>query len=202
MVKVYNSQGVLSGEMALPKALHVEWNPELIHQVLRSMEANRRSTVAHTKDRAEVRGGGKKPWNQKGTGRARHGSIRSPIWKGGGTTFGPRSDRDYSKKINKKMLRKAVLTILSKKAEDGELKAVENFEITKAKTKLLAQSLKPIIVNRSAMLVVPMDKVMVHQAARNLARVKIVAPNQLNVYDLMNHKDVVFEKSTLETYGQ
>src|SRR6185295_18159161 len=111
------------------------WKSDLVHQVTTAMQANLRQNRAHTKDRSEVSGGGKKPWNQKGTGQARHGSSRSPIWRHGGITFGPRSTRDYSEKINRKMRIGALLSVLSQKAKDGEIVFIDKFTFSTPKTK-------------------------------------------------------------------
>jgi large subunit ribosomal protein L4 len=132
---VYNAQGKKAGSLELPENIFgVQWNDSLMHQVVTSMQDNARPKVAHVKDRGEVRGGGKKPWQQKGTGRARHGSIRSPIWKGGGVTHGPRTDKDYSRSIPRKMRAKALYMALSRKLKDGELLFVDSFGITEPKT--------------------------------------------------------------------
>src|SRR3989344_5532102 len=113
---IYNQSGKETGKITLPESIFgVPWNGDMVHQVVTSMNTSVRKPVAHTKTRGEVSGGGKKPWQQKGTGRARHGSTRSPIWVGGGVAHGPRNDRDYMEKINKKAKRKAVLAILSQK---------------------------------------------------------------------------------------
>ncbi len=113
----------------------LSWNADLVHQVVTSMLSSARTNVAHTKNRGEVSGGGKKPWQQKGTGRARHGSIRSPLWVGGGVTHGPRNDKDYTRKVNKKMRAKALYTILSKKYKDGQVLFVDEISIKSPKTK-------------------------------------------------------------------
>src|SRR5207244_4311391 len=112
----------------------LSWNADLVHQVVTSMQANARTSVAHTKDRGEVRGGGKKPWQQKGTGRARHGSSRSPIWKGGGVAHGPRNEKVYTKRITQQMRQKALLVTLSRKMRDGEIIFVDALEMQAPKS--------------------------------------------------------------------
>ncbi len=135
--KLYNTQGKEVGTVQVPENLFgVKWNADLLHQVTTAMQANARTPVAHTKDRGEVRGGGKKPWKQKGTGRARHGSSRSPIWRGGGITFGPRNDKSYAQKINRQAKQKALLVALSRKYKDGEVLFVDQLEMQTPKTAL------------------------------------------------------------------
>lgn len=132
---VYSQTGQQKGTITLPEQVFgLPWNADLVHQVVVSLESNKRTPIAHTKERGDVRGGGKKPWQQKGTGRARHGSIRSPLWKGGGVTFGPRNDKNYKKKINRKMKTKALYTILSRKLKDGELLFIDTISIASPKT--------------------------------------------------------------------
>jgi len=134
--KIYNQQAEVVEEMELnPKIFDVPTNSALIHQALVAQMANMRQVLAHTKGRGEVRGGGRKPWRQKGTGRARHGSIRSPIWRGGGVTFGPTKDRNFKKDINKKMKRKALLMALSDKASNKKLVILDKLAIGEFKTK-------------------------------------------------------------------
>jgi large subunit ribosomal protein L4 len=134
--KVYNQQGKETGSITLPEAVfNVKWNADLVHQVVTAMQANARTPIAHTKNRAEVSGTGKKPWKQKGTGSARHGSRRSPIWRTGGVAHGPRNERDFDQKINKKMRAKALYAVLSKKFQDGEVLFVDTLTFAAPKTK-------------------------------------------------------------------
>lgn len=134
--KVYNEKGKISGEIELPEEIFdLKLNNDVVHQVVVSMMSNKRQVLAHTKDRSEVSGGGKKPWKQKGTGRARHGSSRSPIWIGGGVTFGPNKERNFKKKINAKMKMKALFQVLSQKMKDGEIIFIDSFSLVKPKTK-------------------------------------------------------------------
>jgi len=134
--KIYNQKGEEVKKMKLPEEVFaLSWNDDLVHQVVVSLASNRRDSIAHTKNRGDVRGGGKKPWRQKGTGRARHGSNRSPIWRGGGVTFGPTNERNWSKKINKKMKMKALFTVLSQKMKDNEILFVDDLKFTAPQTK-------------------------------------------------------------------
>ncbi len=134
--KIYSQKGQEAGKISLPENVFgLPWNADLVHQVVTSMESSARTNVAHTKTRGEVRGGGKKPWQQKGTGRARHGSIRSPLWVGGGVTHGPRNERDFSRKVNKKMKAKALYTILSAKLKAGQILFVDDLSLKTIKTK-------------------------------------------------------------------
>ncbi len=134
--KIYSQTGKEKGSITLPEDIFgLSWNADLVHQVVQGMRSNERTPIAHTKTRGEVRGGGKKPWQQKGTGRARHGSTRSPIWVGGGVAHGPRNDKNYTRKINKKMKTKALFTILSAKLRDGEILFIESINLPASKTK-------------------------------------------------------------------
>ena len=133
---VYNQKGTEAGKIKLPENIFgLPWNESLVHQVATSMAANERTPIAHTKNRGEGAGTGMKPWRQKGTGRARHGSRRSPIWVGGGITHGPRNDKDYSRKINKKMKTKALFTVISSKFKDGEVVFLDDISLRAPKTK-------------------------------------------------------------------
>lgn len=139
---IYNTQGKKAGSVELPENIFgVQWNDSLMHQVVTSMQDNARNNVAHTKGRGEVRGGGRKPWQQKGTGRARHGSSRSPIWRKGGITHGPRNEKVFAREIPKKMRAKALFMALSRKLKDGEIIFVDSFGFDAPKTALAKKAL-------------------------------------------------------------
>ncbi|MBI2033557.1 MAG: 50S ribosomal protein L4 [Candidatus Liptonbacteria bacterium] len=205
---VYNLENKVVGETELPdKIFGAKWNPDLVRQVLLALRANERRPWAHAKGRGEVRGGGRKPWRQKGTGRARHGSIRSPLWRGGGKAHGPSKERDYSQKINKKMKRLATASVLSKKWNDKEIKVFDNLEVKEPKTKILAGVLKPILnLKKNSK---KMDLLLVGQAhsknlfraARNLVKAKAVSPESLNIQDLLNHKNIFIDKGAISLIG-
>lgn len=197
--------------MDLPEDIFgVKWNPDLVHQVVTSLEAARRKPFAHAKDRSEVRGGGKKPWKQKGTGRARHGSSRSPIWVGGGATFGPSNERNFTRKVNKKMKRAALYAVVSKKLKDGEMKIIDAFGLAsnggKPKTKELASTVKNIIgsgkkkTKQTTLLVVKEGEKNTILAGRNIARNKVLYPSGMNILDGVSHKIIVFEKAAMEQF--
>lgn len=193
--KLYNLKGEAIGEVELSDKIFArEWNSDLVHQALLAQQANRRLPWAHAKNRGEVRGGGKKPWKQKHTGRARHGSIRSPLWKGGGVTHGPVKDRDYSQKINKKMLRVAIYSVLSKKLAEGQLKVVDSLNLEAPKTKLLFSVIKNFL---PAVLVAAAENKSINRASRNIQKAKSLNGSSLNVEDLLKYKNVLVEKKAI-----
>src|SRR3989344_6521934 len=138
-VDVIDQKNTKVGDVDLPDHIFkARWNPDLVHQALSTQLANRRIKLTQVKGRGEVSGGGKKPWKQKGTRRARQGSIRSPLWKGGGVTHGPTAERDFSKKINQKMKQAALFSVLSRKVKDNELRIIDTLEMGEYKTKQVA----------------------------------------------------------------
>jgi len=200
-VNLYNQKNEIAGEIDLPERIfNLKWNPDLVYQVLVSCLSNKRQNIASTKDRGEVRGGGRKPWRQKGTGRARHGSIRSPIWKGGGITFGPSPCKNYTKKINKKMKRKAFFVVLSKKLKDGEIKFIESFKLPDSKTKSFVAFIKNFIKpKKESLLIIPeKDNKNIVFASRNVPKVKTLHPESLNIYDLLKYKYIFLTKESIE----
>lgn len=181
-VTVYNTEGKKVKDQELPDTLfNVQPNHDVIHQVVVAQQNNRRETLAHTKDRSEVRGGGKKPWRQKGTGRARHGSIRSPLWKGGGVTFGPRSNRNYSKQINKKMAAQALAMILSDKVANNQFVVVDNFDIAELKTKKLSELLEKLpMKGAKSMLLLSKDEKDLKRVGDNITTAKTYKADSVN----------------------
>lgn len=197
---VYDQEGKEVGQTLLPKEIFgLEINQELIHQVAVSQMANRRQVSAHTKGRGEVSGGGKKPWRQKGTGRARHGSTRSPIWRHGGISLGPTKDRVFKKKINKKIKRLALLMVLSAKAQKNFLVVLENLKLEKIKTKVVSQLLQKLpCKNENTLIVLPdMDKNII-LASRNIKKTKPCQVKDLNALDLLNSKYLIMSKESIK----
>lgn len=202
--KVYTQDGKESGTVTLPATVFgLSWNADLVSQVAVSMAANAREGTAHTKTRGEVRGGGKKPWKQKGTGRARHGSRRSPIWIGGGVTHGPRSDKNYTKKINKQMKTKALWTVLSAKYRDGEVLFVDSLSFDTPKTKTAKEALGHIsrvsghtdLVSKrknAAIIAVPEKSTLIEKSFGNMKSLEVQETRSLNALALLNTKYVIF----------
>lgn len=204
-IKVYNQSAEFAHDLELSdKIFGVKTNPELLHQAVVAQMANERQVLADTKDRSEVRGGGKKPWKQKGTGRARVGSSRSPIWIGGGVTFGPTSDRNFSKKINKKMKQKAIFMALSDKAANNNLVILDALQMTEFKTKqfneiLLACETKVLNTDRRNILVINESKdEKVRYSARNLKGVEIINLENINVVDLIKYKNLLLTEAAVK----
>ena len=201
-VSVYNWEGkeVESVEL-LPEVFGVKAKIGLLHEVVRGMTANDRQVLVHTKTKGEVSGGGKKPWKQKGPGRARHGSIRSPIWRGGGVTFGPRKDRNFKVKINKKTKKLAFLMALSEKVKDGALLLLENFNLETPKTKLVSSLLKKLPVKgKKVLLVFPkrQDVENMGLAARNIPNINQADLGSLNLMDLLKNDTILTVKDTVD----
>ncbi|MBI4437868.1 50S ribosomal protein L4 [Candidatus Uhrbacteria bacterium] len=192
-VELYSEQGEAKGTLALDDRLFgVTVTPALVHQAVVTQAANGRASIAHTKTRGEVQGTTKKPWKQKGTGRARHGSRRSPIWIGGGITFGPRSERNFSLKMNKRARQKALAMVLSDKVANGRVVAIEQLTLTEGKTKSLMSLLKKLpLTGRKTLVVSEPDNKSVARAARNLRGVETIPANALNVVDLLRVDQIV-----------
>jgi large subunit ribosomal protein L4 len=170
--------------------------PHLLHQTVMMQLNRRRAGTAATKSRGWVRGGGKKPWRQKGTGRARAGSIRSPIWVGGGTVFGPQP-RDYSFRMPRKARKEALLSALSLKNRDGEIIVVDKLELEEAKTKLMARALAELKVT-SALIVIAQPDEKIERSCRNLPGVKVLRVEGLNVYDLVCYRHLILTEEALK----
>ncbi len=197
---VYNQRGEKLKDIILPKEIfEQELLSELLHQVVVAQQANRRPVIAHTKIRSEVSGGGRKPWRQKGTGRARHGSIRSPIWRGGGITFGPRKDKNYKQKINRKMAQKALLIALSTKAKDKEMKIIDKISLPEPKTKLMQNILDKLSLPGSMMIVVNKDNRLLKRAGRNIEKTRIVFVEQINALDLLSYRNLLITLPAIES---
>lgn len=202
-IKVYNMKGAEVGEMELNDGVFaVEYNESLIHQAVVTYLANQRQGTKGTLTRSEVSGGGIKPWRQKGTGRARQGSIRSPQWTHGGVVFAPKS-RDYSKKMNISARRSALLSALSKKVADGEMVIVDELSVSAPKTKEIVAMQKALNLDaKKALVVMDNNDENVILAARNIETVKTVPLDQLNTYDVVANAVIVMTKSAVEKFEE
>lgn len=190
---VYNQQGNKVSTLEASDAVFgARANPAVLHQAAVAQQANARLARAHTKERGQVSGGGKKPWKQKGTGRARQGSIRAPQWRGGGIVFGPRSERNFSQKINKKMRRAALQMVLSDRAASGAIVVLENISVADKKTKTVAALLQVLPLQKGkTMLALPTADKAIGRLAVNISRVTPIGVGSLNVVDLLKHVNLV-----------
>ncbi len=171
---------------------------ELVSQVYTAQYANKRQSKAHTKKRGEVRGSTKKPWKQKGTGRARTGSVKNPLWRSGGIVFGPRNNKNYSRKINKKVSRLATMMVLSGKLNDGELIVINNYQIEENKTKFMAEAVKNLKLTAKTLMAVDDKNKEFKMAMNNLVNVKNIIIDNLNVFDMLNSKYLVVSKAGIK----
>lgn len=206
---IYNLEGKKVDTLKLPEDVFgVKWNADLMHQIIESMRANERSVIAHAKGRGEVRGGGRKPWRQKGTGRARHGSTRSPIWVGGGVTHGPTKDKNYTKKINKKMRRKALHMALSKKASDREIMVLDKIVFPDGKTKDAARTLQNLskikgseaLAKKGVKIIISLTDTESILALRNIPGVKTMEARNLNALDVAAVRYVLLSEKDIKSF--
>lgn len=205
--KIYDQKGGEVGTIDLPaKVFGAKWRSDLVHQVVQSMRSNKRAGTADTKDRGEVRGGGRKPWKQKGTGQARHGSSRSPIWVGGGVTHGPLAEKNYKRKISKTMRAQALFSVLSKKLKDGEILFVDSLEMSKINTKggvdtmnnlTKAGNLKNTKTKKPKILMALYNRnEKTEKSFRNISTLDMVFLKNINPSDVLNYKYLLIENPT------
>ncbi len=201
--KIYNTEGKEVDSLKLPESIFgLPWNADLVHTVYTSLTSSARENIAHTKTRGEVAGGGKKPWKQKGTGRARHGSIRSPLWVGGGVAHGPRNDKNFFRKVNKKEKIKALFTVLSAKLKEKEIFLIDEIKIKDPKTKLAVGALHDLSkikglesLNKksknSAIIALGAKDQKIDLAFRNIGNISIEEMRNINLISLLQNKYLI-----------
>lgn len=206
--QIYNQKGKSVGKLTLPEVIFgLPWNGDLVHQVVTAMQANARTPVAHTKTRGEVSGTTRKPWRQKGTGRARHGSTRSPIWVGGGVAHGPRNEKSYEQKINKKMKVKALYTVLSEKFRKGQILFVEEINLDKIKTKNAVEIISDLskisgfekIVGgkkTNTYMTVPAKNETLKKSFANIKTIELDEVRNVNPVDLLAYRYIIISQPT------
>lgn len=202
---IYNIEGKKTGTVELPENIfNVAWSDSLMHQVITSMQSNARTPIAHTKFRGEVRGGGRKPWKQKGTGRARHGSTRSPIWRGGGVTHGPRNEKVYTRTIPRNMRAKALFMALSRKLKDNEIILVDSFGLKSPKTKDAKKALEALSKKagfekllakkkNAALITFPERSDVSYKSFRNIGNIACVTAQDLNPVQVLGSTYLILE---------
>ncbi|MBP9751543.1 MAG: 50S ribosomal protein L4 [Candidatus Moranbacteria bacterium] len=197
---LYDTKGEKKGDIELPESVFgVPGNDTLLHQIYVAISANLRSPIAHTKDRGERAGSGKKPWKQKGTGRARAGAVRSPLWRKGGVTFGPTKDRNFSKVTNRKMRQKALCVALSEKFRSEKLRIVDSFAFETKKTREFSELLAKLGARPGkALLGFSASERDNERMSRNIDRTTNILAENMSAYDLLNHEYLVVTKETIE----
>jgi len=197
---LYSQEGKKIDEIDLPKEIfEIKMNKDLVHQVVVSQMWNRRQKTAKTKDRSEKRGGGRKPWRQKGTGRARHGSTRSPIWRGGGVTFGPRTEKVFKKTIPQKIRRKALFIVLSEKLKNEMVLVLDELKIEKIKTKTMNDILNKLFLKKgSGLIILPKIDKSIIKSVSNIPKVDTIEAREINTLDLLNYKYLIIPKEAIK----
>lgn len=198
-VDLYSQSGEKKGQVELPKEIfEIEMNEDLVHQALMRQLSNKRVAIAHVKHRGDVRGGGRKPFRQKGTGNARQGTIRAGHMRGGGVIFGPSNQRNFVKDMPKKQRRKALFCALSEKARDNEIIALEGFEGEKPNTKIFVEMLKKLPIDRNALIVIPEKNEVIQKSSSNIPFATTILANYVNIHDLQKHRMVVLFKDSID----
>jgi large subunit ribosomal protein L4 len=198
-VNVYNLEGKKVEDIELSDAVFgLKKNDELLHQAYVAISSNQRQVLAHTKDRGERSGSGKKPWKQKGTGNARVGSVRTPVWRGGGVVFGPTKERNFKKNINKKMMRKAILLSLSGKVNNKEIMILDKIELAEKKTKKFSEIVGNLKIKGSILFGFSAGEKDLRLYSRNLKKADNIMTSDLNVFDIMNHKNLILSKESVK----
>ncbi len=198
-IAVYNKEGKEIEKIKLSEAVFgVKKNDVLIHQAMVAIQSNQRQVLAHTKNRGDRAGSGIKPWKQKGTGRARVGSVRNPAWKKGGVAFGPRNDRNFTKKINKKMNAKAILMVLSAKLKDNEIMILDKFDLKEKKTKAMADVLKNLKISAKTLIAFTTLEKDLRIVSRNLKKTENILTSQLNVLEMLKNKFLLMSKDSIK----
>lgn len=198
-VDLYKQSGEKNGQIELPKEIfEVPFNKDLVHQALIRQLSNRRASTAHSKTRGDVNGGGRKPYKQKGTGRARQGSIRAPHYKGGGVAFGPKNDTNYVKLMPKKQRRQALFSALSEKARCSEIMVLEGYSSEKPKTKTFSEMLKKLPIERDVLIVIPEKNELVQKSCNNVPFAKTILVNYINIQDLQRYNKVLLFKDSID----
>ena len=198
-IDLYNQKGEKSGTLELPKEIfEVPFNKDLVHQALVRQLSNKRAAIAHTKTKGEVRGGGRKPYAQKHTGRARQGSIKNPHMKGGGVALGPRNNRNFEKMMPKKQRRLALFSALSEKARSNELLGLEGYEADKPKTKDFASLLRKLAIEKDVLIVLSEKNSVIQKSTNNIPFAKTILANYINIQDLQRYQKVLFFKDSIK----
>lgn len=198
-VVLFNLEGEKSGEMTISDSVFgLPANDDLVHQVYVAEAANKRQVLSHTKNRGERAGSGVKPWRQKGTGRARVGSVRTPVWRKGGVAFGPTKDRNYKKKINKKMKEKAIKVVLSGKLASNEIILIDKLGLKEKKTKEFAKIFKNLKVKGKTLIAFSDQEKDLRIFSRNLDKADNILSSQMNVFDMLNHKNIILSQESIK----
>lgn len=201
-LKVYNTEAKEIGTVELKdEVFNVPYNEALIHQVYVAYQANQRQGTKCTLTKAEVRGGGKKPWRQKGTGRARHGSIRSPQWRGGGVIFAPKP-RDFSKSVNVKAKRLAIMSAISFRAVNNEITVLDGVKIKAPKTKEVANILKKFSFEKRTLMIIAERDELLLRASANIPNLTVTTAELLNIYDLISNASILATKDALKKFEE